>query len=145
MNLYDQCLLHVVNHHQELLDTSVLPRIIRRDINVIRTLLNDLRRWKAKIVEKEEVQTDVDLWQYIEECLIVFYETSLIDFTCDDQEYWEEIQENVKMYDKKMQDIDMELENLETIIQKDKANIPPHLSHIFEQITLNDYSRLFNP
>ena len=118
-------------NHQELLDTSVLPSIIRRDINVIRTLLNDLRRWKAKIVEKEEVQTDVDLWQYIEECLIVFYETSLIDFTCDDQEYWEEIQDNVKKYDKKMQDIDMELENLETIIQKDKANIPPHLSHIF--------------
>ena len=101
MNLYDQCLLHVVNH-QELLDTSVLPRIIRRDINVIRTLLNDLRRWKAKIVEKEEVQTDVDLWQYIEECLIVYYETSLIDFTCDDQEYWEEIQDNVKRNDTKM-------------------------------------------
>ena len=144
MNLYDQCLLHVVNH-QELLDTSVLPRIIRRDINVITTLLNDLRRWKAKIVEKEEVQIDVNLWQYIDECLTVYYESSLIDCTCDELEYWEEIQDNVKKYDKKMQDIDMELENLDTIIEKDKANIPPPLSHIFEQITLNDYSRLFNP
>ena len=55
---------------------------------------------------------------------------------------WEEIQVNVIKNDKKMQDIDMELENLETIIQKDKANISPHLSHIFEQITLNDYSKL---
>ena len=135
MNLYHQCLLHVVNH-QELLDTSVLPRIIRRDINVIRTLLNDLRRWKAKIAEKEEVQTDVNLWQYIEECLIVYYENSLIDFTCDEREYWEKIQDNVNKNDKKMQDIDMELENLETIIQKDKANIPPHLSHIFEPLMI---------
>ena len=141
MNLYDQCLLHVVNH-QEQLDTSVLPRIIREDINDITTLLNDLGRWKAKIVEKEEVQSEVDLWQYIEQCLILYYEHSLIDFTCDELEYWEEIQVNVIKNDKKMQDIDMELENLETIIQKDKANISPHLSHIFEQITLNDYSKL---
>ena len=80
MNLYDQCLLHVVNH-QEQLDTSVLPRIIREDINDITTLLNDLGRWKAKIVEKEEVQSEVDLWQYIEQCLILYYEHSLIDFT----------------------------------------------------------------
>ena len=144
MNLYEQCVLHVVKH-QEQMDTSVLPETIRRDINVVTTLLNDIKTLEAKIVEKEEVQSELDLWQYIEECLIVYYENSDFNFTCEERKYWEEIQDNVKKYDKKMQDIDMELENLETIIQKDKANIPPHLSHIFEQITLNDYSRLFNP
>ena len=144
MNLYEQCVLHVVKH-QEQMDTSVLPETIRRDINVVTTLLNDIKTLEAKIVEKEEVQSELDLWQYIEECLIVYYENSDFNFTCEERKYWEEIQDNVKKNDRKMQDIDMELENLETIIQKDKANIPPHLSHIFEQITLNDYSRLFNP
>ena len=134
MKLYDQCVLHVVNH-QEQLDISVLPRIIRSDINVITTLLDDLRRWKAKIAEKEEVQTDLDLWQYIEETLIVFYEVSYFtDFTSDERKYWEEIQENVVENDKKMQDIDMELEIMESVIDDHKTNIPPHLSHIFKQI-----------
>ena len=133
MNLYDQCVLHVVNH-QEQLDISVLPRIIRSDINAMTTLLDDLRRWKAKIAEKEEVQTELDLWQYIEETLIVFYEVSFIDLTSDERKYYEEIQENVIENDKKMQYIDMELEIMESVIDDHKTNIPPHLSHIFKQI-----------
>ena len=143
MNLYDQCLLHVVNH-QEQMDISVLPRIIKRDINVITTLLNDLRIWKAKIVEKEEVQTELNLWQYIEECLIVYYEVTYTDVSYDERKYYEEIQDNVVQNDEKIQDIDQELEFLETVIENDKTNIPPHLSHIFEQKTLNDYLKMFN-
>ena len=144
MNLYEQCVLHVVKH-QEQMDTSVLPETIRRDINVVTTLLNDIKTLEAKIVEKEEVQSELDLWQYIEECLIVYYENSDFNFTCEERKYWEEIQDNVKKNDRKMQDIDMELEIFKNIVKDNKANIPPHLSHIFEQITLNDYSRLFNP
>ena len=144
MNLYEQCVLHVVKH-QEQMDTSVLPETIRRDINVVTTLLNDIKTLEAKIVEKEEVQSELDLWQYIEECLIVYYENSDFNFTCEERKYWEEIQDNVDKYDEEMQDMDMELEIFKSIIKDDKANIPPHLSHIFEQITLNDYSRLFNP
>ena len=133
MKLYDQCVLHVVNH-QEQMDISVLPSIIRSDINAITTLLDDLRRWKAKIAEKEEVQADLDLWQYIDESLIVFYEVNLLDLTSDEQKYYEEIQENVAENDKKMQYIDMELEIMESVIDDHKTNIPPHLSHIFKHI-----------
>ena len=135
MNLYEQCVLHVVKH-QERLDTSVLPETIRNDINVLTTLLNDKKIWEAKIAKKEEVQTELNLWQYIEECLIVYYENSDFNFTCEERKYWEEIQDNVDKYDEEMQDIDMELEIFKSIIKDDKANIPPHLSHICDQITL---------
>ena len=131
MNLYEQCVLHVVKH-QEQMDTSVLPETIRRDINVVTTLLNDIKTLEAKIVEKEEVQSELDLWQYIEECLIVYYENSDFNFTCEERKYWEEIQDNVKKNDRKMQDIDMELEIMESVIDDHKTNIPPHLSHIFK-------------
>ena len=144
MNLYEQCVLHVVKH-QEQLDTSVLPETIRNDINVVTTLLNDIKTWEAKIAEKEEVQKEVNLWLYIEECLIVYYENSDFNFSYEERKYWEEIQDIVEENDRKMQDIDLELEIFKNIVKDDKANFPPHLSHIFEQITLNDYSRLFNP
>ena len=114
MNLYEQCVLHVVKH-QEQMDTSVLPETIRRDINVVTTLLNDIKTLEAKIVEKEEVQSELDLWQYIEECLIVYYENSDFNFTCEERKYWEEIQDNVDKYDEEMQDMDMELEIFKSI------------------------------
>ena len=133
MNLYEQCVLHVVKH-QERLDTSVLPETIRNDINVLTTLLNDKKIWEAKIAKKEEVQTELNLWQYIEECLIVYYENSDFNFTCEERKYWEEIQDNVDKYDEEMQDIDMELEIMESVIDDHKTNIPPHLSHIFKHI-----------
>ena len=67
--------------------------------------------------------------------MIVFYEVSYFtDFTSDERKFWEEIQENVVENDKKMQDIDMELEIMESVIDDHKTNIPPHLSHIFKQI-----------
>ena len=144
MNLYEQCVLHVVKH-QEQLDTSVLPETIRNDINVVTTLLNDIKTWEAKIAEKEEVKKEVNLWLYIEECLIVYYENSDFNFSYEERKYWEEIQDIVEENDRKMQYIDLELEIFKNIVKDDKANFPPHLSHIFEQITLNDYSRLFNP
>ena len=130
MNLYEQCVLHVVKH-QEQLDTSVLPETIRSDINVVTTLLNDIKTLEAKIEEKEEVQSELNLWQYIEECLIVYYENSDFNFTCEERKYWKEIQDNVEKNDRKMQDIDMELEIFRNIVKDNKANIPPHLSHIF--------------
>ena len=127
MKLYDQCLLFFL-HNSKKMDITFLPRTILSDINILMCLNHALSIWKTKCEERELIRRNLEEWQYTEECMIVYCEFTCGD--CRECEYWEEIQDHIIMYERKMQDIDMKIGNLESVVNEARSNIPPHLSSI---------------
>ena len=110
------------------MDIDALPRTIRMDIDVLTQLKDILRTWKSKKSEREVNQEVLDMWQYVKDSLTVYYEITLSD------EYQVEVQDNVVMYDRKIQLNDVELEVIAELVETVKTSIPLHLSHITSHI-----------